>query len=130
MTLLSTSNVALYPYVVNRRLEQPYVDKSPGSFSPVGFVVDNSTLKHGQTTYGWRNAERIFFFSQLPWGSVNMVATGLQWVPTKYPGVNQLYWNQSAEDSGSTSSSNGIIACYGLYDVTYSDNLDKLLGGN
>ena len=57
--------------IMHRFLRRPYVDQSEGAFSPVRFIADNSTLNSGESTYGWRQLERVFFYdNQTPSGAM------------------------------------------------------------
>lgn len=100
--------------------EQLYLDASPGAFAPIGFVAggSNATLAPGQTTWGFFGAYGFLLFS--PTGNVADIGTpdnvgtggagtgggtqvlaqqGYTWVDKAgYPGVSQLYWNQTQFD--------------------------------
>jgi hypothetical protein len=88
-------------------------------------VADNSTLNGGESTWGWRNEERLFYASPVAATFTQAGASsGLQWVATK--GVRQLYWNQTLYDlvaSGKESQLDAAyLACYST-SGSFSDNL-------
>jgi hypothetical protein len=123
-----------YPYHYERQLEQPYVDYSAGAFVPVRFVSDNSTLKGGESTWGWRNALQVFYASPArDTFTTAGEASGLQWVDSKYTGVQQLFWNQTRFEFFKNGPVNGSLstqlACYSPSATVFTDNLDNQLGG-
>jgi hypothetical protein len=89
--------------VLNYRNTQPYVDYTPGAFAPVSFVADNSTLKGGNSTWGWRRQSGYLYAA--PVESTLTSAgqhSGLQWVTEGK--VSRLYWNQTKWKSGASGS--------------------------
>jgi len=91
----------------------PYIDTSPGAFAPIRFTADNSTLKPGETTYGWMSVYGFLMWS--PTGYLKdvypppqdgaqtvMPEQGWQLVPTSNPDVVQVYWNQTLFESNTT----------------------------
>lgn len=96
---------------------------SPGAFAPVRFVADNSTLKGGETTYGWRSIERITYFDV----NGNWYGSGFQWVPVE--GGRQLYWNQTRYESDIKSDvkAGEVLVCYSLTSSVVVDKLDETL---
>ena len=112
-----------WPYSLERRLLQPFVDQTPGAPRPVGFVRDNATLSDGQTTNGWRNGERILYFA--PDNSAPY-ATGMQWFPTQYPGVDRLFWNQTLFEVNKKDQSTIAGATFLIFSFTASKWVDNL----
>jgi hypothetical protein len=102
LALLAREVGHTYPYSIERRLLQAFVDQTPGAPKPVGFVRDNATLTATQTTYGWRSLERILYFA--PDDSAPY-ASGMQWVPTAHAGVAKLFWNQATFEAAKKSGS-------------------------
>lgn len=82
----------------------PYINKSPGAFTPVGFTADNITLKDGETTWGFFDVLGWIMFS--PTGNFDdmkrydgfLDAQEYQLVETSHTDVYQLYWNQTKYD--------------------------------
>jgi hypothetical protein len=112
-----------YPYQIERRLLQAFVDQTPGAPKPVGFVRDNATLAAGQTTYGWRSAERVLYFA--PDDSAPF-ASGMQWTATEYSGVAKLFWNQTLFEVNKEANTYWNYAAFLIFSYTASTFVDDL----
>jgi hypothetical protein len=123
---------AAWPYSLERRLLQPYINAQHGAFEPVAFVKDNATLPAGRTTFGFRNLERIGWFAPAGEGSNDPYSNGLQWVATTaWPGVKRLYWNQTRFETNLKDRvfyMSDLLLCFSLGDSKYVDDLGPVLG--
>lgn len=119
--------------VFDRRL---YLDSSPGAFAPMGFTRDNSTLRGGETTWGFFGAQGFLIWSSTgriadagppaKGGGTQVVAQqGFDWVESDWPGVYQLYWNQTQWEEAVRGKYNlqaGFFGqCYGDYSPVMTD---------
>lgn len=108
-----------------------YINISANAYEPVSFVEGgNSSLGLGQTTWGFYSAYGyLIWYNPSALSSRSLSARdsipvqGYQWVDVEgYPGITQLYWNQTKyglNEAGSSASGFGICSGDLNVEITY-----------